>query len=140
MNLRIGEWLVLVGAGLIVVFAALVGTLVYLKPPPTRFVYLESPHSIQGEAVFRREGCFSCHEVFGNGATYGPNLDGVGSRRNQSWLEEYVRAPRSGVSVKPYRLKMPPYDGLEIEDLDALVAYLQGLKEKDGDKLLNPPS
>ena len=128
------------GSGLIMVFAALVGTLVYLKPPPVRFVYLESPLSKHGETIFRRASCFSCHEVFGNGAGYGPSLDGVGSRRSPSWLRQYLRAPRSGVSAKRYRLKMPAYDNLAAADLDALVAYLQGLREKGADKRLLRPS
>lgn len=139
MSLRPGEWLVLVGAGLIMAFAALVGILIYLKPPPVRFVYLESSLSKQGEAIFRRESCLSCHEVFGNGASYGPNLDGVGTRRSKSWLQQYLRAPRPAVSVKTYRLRMPAYDKLDPADLDALVAYLQGLRERDSDnQLLNP--
>ena len=141
MTIRFGEWLVLLGTVVIVVFAAVVGAMIYRKPPPVRYVYLESPLSKQGEVIFRREYCLSCHEVFANGATYGPNLDGVGSRRTKSWLAEYIRAPRSGVSVKPYRLKMPPYDKLEVAELDALVTYLQGLREKDTDnRLINPPS
>lgn len=110
-------------------FAALVGVLIYLKPPPARFAYLESSLSKQGEAIFRRESCLSCHEVFGNGASYGPDLDGIGSRRSQSWLQQYLRAPRPGVSVKPYRLRMPAYSNLDPADLDALVAYLQALRE-----------
>jgi cbb3-type cytochrome oxidase cytochrome c subunit len=130
VSLRGGEWLVLGGAVLIMVFAALVGVLIYLKPPPVRFVYVESPLSKRGEAVFRREGCSSCHEVFGNGASYGPDLDGVGSRRNQAWLRQYLRAPRAGVSARTYRLRMPAYDRLDPADLNALVAYLRGLKER----------
>ena len=129
----------LIGAGLIAVFAALVGTMIYLKPPPVRFVYLESSLSQQGEAIFRREGCLSCHEVFGNGASYGPNLDGVGSRRSPSWLQRYLRAPQSGVGAKSYRLRMPAYDTLAAAELEALVAYLQALREiEDNKRPLNP--
>ena len=129
----------MVGSSLIFAFAALVGTLIYFKPPPVRFVYVESSLSKQGEIVFRRQSCFSCHEIFGNGASYGPSLDGVGSRRSQAWLRQYLQAPKPGVSAKPYRLRMPAYVNLEASELEALVAYLQGLREKDGDKrLLNP--
>ncbi len=141
MTIRLGEWLVLAGAVAIIAFAAVVGALIYLKPPPVRFMYFESPLSQQGEIVFRRENCFSCHEVFANGASYGPSLDGVGSRRSSLWLEEYLKAPRSGVSVRPYRLKMPDYAHLEASELTALVAYLQALLEVDSDKHpLLPPN
>ena len=130
VSVRPGEWLVLVGSGLIVAFAAVVGFLIYLKPPPVRFVYVESSLTEKGEMIFRREGCLSCHEVFGNGASYGPDLDGVGSRRSHSWLRQYLQAPRAGVSAKPYRLSMPAYDNLDVKELDALVAYLRALQEK----------
>lgn len=140
MSLRAGEWLVLVGSGAIIAFAALVGVLIYLKPPPVRFIYLESSLSTQGEAIFRRENCLSCHELFGNGTTYGPNLDGVGSRRNKSWLQQYLRAPRPTAGAKTYRLRMPTYDTLDPADLDALAAYLQGLRETDSsNQVINPP-
>ena len=122
--MRIGEWVVLVGAGFIMAFAALVGVLIYLKPPPVRFVYLESSLSKQGEAIFRRESCQSCHQVFGNGARYGPDLDGVGSRRSRAWLHQYLRTPSPGVSDKRYGLRMPAYDKLSPADLNSCLTEL----------------
>ncbi len=139
MNIRSAEWIVLIGSALILLFAFLVGIIIYVKPPPVRFVYLETEKSVQGDLIYRKQFCSSCHEVFANGATYGPNLDGVGSRRSVSWLREYIQAPRSGVSAKPYRLKMPPYDTLKTEELDALAAYLSGLRELDNEQnVINP--
>lgn len=117
------------GSGLILGFAILVGVLIYLRPPPVPFVYAQTELSARGEAVYRREGCSSCHEIFGNGASYGPSLDGVGSHRSAAWLQEYLRAPRAGVGKKKYRLRMPAYDKLDAADLDALVAYLGALQE-----------
>lgn len=131
MKLRIGEWIVVAGSALIALFAALVGTLIYLKPPPLEYAYVESPASQQGEALYRREGCGSCHQVFGNGATYGPSLDGEGSRRTPEWLHAYLLEPRSGVGVKPYRIKMPSYSNLTLQERDALVAYLQALRSPE---------
>jgi cbb3-type cytochrome oxidase cytochrome c subunit len=128
MKLRRGEWVVVAGSALIVLFAALTGSLIYLKPPPVVYAYEESPATQHGEAVYRREGCGSCHQVFGTGATYGPSLDGEGSRRTREWLQAYLLDPRPGVGVKPYRLKMPSYGNLKLEERDALVAYLQALR------------
>ena len=140
MNLRFAERMVLVAAAVIAVCAALVGAMIYSKPPPVRFTYRESASSTSGETIFRREGCLSCHELFGNGTTYGPALDGTGSRRNRPWLREYLRAPRPGVGDKPYRLLMPAYDTLEADELDALVAYLGALRELDADgRVIDPP-
>jgi cbb3-type cytochrome oxidase cytochrome c subunit len=126
--LRAGEWVVLGGSGVIAAFAALVGVLIYLKPPPVEYRYVETSAARDGEAIYRREGCNSCHRLFGNGATYGPALDGVGSRRSTAWLRDYLQNPRPGVSGKPYRVTMPSYGRLQSGELSALVAYLQGLR------------
>jgi cbb3-type cytochrome oxidase cytochrome c subunit len=126
--LRAGEWIVLGGSVLIAAFAALVGVLIYLKPPPVEYADLDSAAARAGEAVFRREGCGSCHQVFGNGATYGPPLDGVGSRRTRDWLHAYMRDPRPGISARTYRARMPSYAGLEGKEMDALLAYLLALR------------
>lgn len=140
LKLRAGEWLVLGGAALIVAFAALVGVLIYLKPPPVEYAYAENAAATHGEAIYRHQGCGSCHQVFGNGATYGPSLDGVGSRRTQAWLHEYLVDPRPGVSVKPYRVRMPSYASLSLEERDALVAYLQALRTADTAGLVAAPA
>ncbi len=130
----------MIAAVVIAACALLVGALIYLKPPPVRFVYRESPSARIGEMVFRREGCLSCHELFGNGTSFGPVLDGVGSRRDLSWLKEYLRSPRPGLGGRAYRLRMPAYDKLEEGELDALVIYLGALRELDaGGHIMEPP-
>jgi cbb3-type cytochrome oxidase cytochrome c subunit len=128
VKLRAGEWVVLGGSGVIAAFAALVGVLIYLKPPPVEYSYAETAAARDGEAIYRREGCNSCHRLFGNGATYGPALDGVGSRRSADWLRDYLQNPKPGVSGRPYRVSMPSYGRLQSGELSALVAYLQGLR------------
>ena len=124
----------------IAAFAVFVGALIWIKPPPVRFAYAETASTRVGETIFRREGCLSCHELFGNGTSYGPGLDGVGSRRERSWLRDYLRSPRPGVGEKTYRLRMPAYDTLEAGELDALANYLGALRELDSDgRFIEPP-
>jgi cbb3-type cytochrome oxidase cytochrome c subunit len=128
VKLRGGEWIVVAGASLITLFAILVGTLIYLKPPPVKYMYRDSALAQRGEAIFKSEGCGACHKVLGNGATYGPSLDGVGSRRSAPWLKAYLLDPRPGVSDKPYRARMPSSRHLSHAQLDALVAHLRALE------------
>jgi mono/diheme cytochrome c family protein len=130
LKLKTGEWIVLAGAGLIAAFAALVGVLIYLKPPPSEFKYLETEKTKLGEAIYRREACGSCHRIHSNGPTYGPALDGEGSRRSREWLLDFLRNPRAGVGDKPYRLTMPSYAHLPQAELEAVVAYLDALKTR----------
>lgn len=131
MKVKAGEWVVISGAAVIIIFAAFSGVVIYLKPPPVRYIYQENNETIAGEMIYRKEGCGACHEVFGNGTIFGPNLDGVGSRRVAEWLNRYLTAPWPGVSKKRYRLKMPPYGELEPGQMNVLVKYLLALKEID---------
>jgi cbb3-type cytochrome oxidase cytochrome c subunit len=128
VTLRSGEWLVVGGSVVIAAFAGVVGVLIYLKPPPVEYRYVETALAREGELIYRREGCSSCHRLFGNGATYGPSLDGEGSRRSAQWLQQYLRDPKPGVGEKPYRVRMPSYSMLQSVELNALVAYLQALR------------
>jgi cbb3-type cytochrome oxidase cytochrome c subunit len=136
----LGEWIVLGGSGVIAAFAVLVGVLIYLKPPPVEYRYVETTLTRDGEAIYRREGCGSCHRVFGNGATYGPSLDGEGSRRSVDWLRQYLQDPKPGVSERPYRVRMPSYRTLQSVELDALVAYLEGLRAAGANGALISPA
>jgi len=130
MALRTGEWIVLAGAAVIASFSVVTGVIIYVKPPPVEYAYEENAQTIAGEAVYRSQGCSACHEVFGNGAsTFGPKLDGVGSKRDKEWLHAYLLKPRSGVSEKKYRLKMEPVTEISDVELNALVAYLAALKK-----------
>lgn len=133
MKLRTAERVVVIASVVIVGYAVLVGALIWLKPPPARFAYAEAAPTRAGEAIFRREGCLSCHELFGNGAAFGPALDGIGSRRARSWLRDYLRSPRAGVGKRAWRLRMPAYDKLNEGELDALTSYLGALREVDSD-------
>jgi cbb3-type cytochrome oxidase cytochrome c subunit len=127
VKLRAGEWVVVAGTILIVAFAVLVGTLIWIKPPPAEYAFAGSAAAEQGEAIYRREACRDCHKVFGNGSSSGPALDGVGSRRSPEWLRAYLVDPRPGVGERRYRVSMPSYRGLKAEERDALVVYLSAL-------------
>ncbi len=131
MKLRTGEWVVVAGAVLIGAFALLVGTLIYLKPPPARYAYADSAAARQGEAIYRRESCRDCHKVFENGSGSGPRLDGVGARRSPGWLQAYLLDPSPAQGSPTYRVRMPAYGHLKAEDRDALVAYLLALNAQD---------
>ncbi len=88
----------------------------------------------QGEVVFLRETCAGCHTVKGTAAkgTRGPELSDFGSRKTIAAatipntpdnLREWVRDP---ASIKPGVL-MPPTPQISDAELQALVAYLEGL-------------
>jgi mono/diheme cytochrome c family protein len=93
-----------------------------------------------GEKLFRRYGCFSCHSVPGAARPpekFGPDLDGIGDKKATSldfgrrgdlprtltaWLASKIEAPRSFAKG----LKMPSY-GFRPEETQAVVTALLAL-------------
>jgi cytochrome c2 len=116
MKLRTGEWIVLGGSAAIAAFAAVVGTIIYVKPPPVQYRYFESPRTQEGESIYRHAGCGACHKIFGNGAAIGPALDGIGSRRPGPWLADFLSRAHKGAGP------LPP------AERTALAAYLEALR------------
>lgn len=97
----------------------------------------------QGLAVFKANGCASCHQIDGvspNGPKIGPNLNHFGSRlliaggvldNNQDNLTAWIH---NAQSVKP-GVDMPAFDGsagaqgtISSDQLSQLVQYLQSLQ------------
>ncbi len=93
------------------------------------------PQASRGQQVFLQNTCVNCHTITGTPAngTVGPDLTHFGSRTT---LGAGVRANtpqnlrdwvQDAQDVKPSAL-MPAFNGLPTADIDALVAYLEGLK------------
>ena len=49
----------------------------------------------RGERVYQSKGCAGCHIVAGKGESYGPELTGIGARRNGANLRETLLNPAS---------------------------------------------
>ncbi|KQW66932.1 cytochrome C oxidase subunit II [Phenylobacterium sp. Root77] len=95
----------------------------------------EDPQALRGAEVFAAAGCGACHTVRGAGANglAGPDLTHVGARRtlgagilpnNRGTLAGWVADSQA---IKPGN-RMPSYPVLTGQDLNALAAYLEGLK------------
>jgi mono/diheme cytochrome c family protein len=86
--------------------------------------------SAAGAKVFADQKCSLCHSIAGKGNTKGP-LDEVGSKDSaadiRAWIEDAPgMTTKTGATRKPV---MKAYS-LPKDDVDALVAYLSGLKKK----------
>ncbi len=75
-----------------------------------------------GAAVFAASGCQHCHTIRNVGGTRGPNLSGVGRRKNQDALRAQIV---NGSKV------MPAFGNiLEPSEIDDLIAYLHSCRDK----------
>jgi nitric oxide reductase subunit C len=77
----------------------------------------------EGEKIYRSLGCSGCHMINGIGGTTGPELTGVGSRRDREWLTGHFKDPEAYVPGSA----MPPVDAPG-EDIEKLTDYMLTLK------------
>ena len=90
--------------------------------------------ALRGQEVFLGSSCVMCHAVQGTpaGSRVGPNLTHLAARRTlAAGTLPNTRGNLAGWIVDPQRIKpgvrMPP-NGLSPDDLQALLAYLEGLR------------
>jgi mono/diheme cytochrome c family protein len=84
----------------------------------------------RGQAVYAAQKCSACHAIAGKGNAKGA-LDNVGSKLTKDEIHQWiVTAPE--MSAKTKSTRKPPMKSYTLpkEDLDALVAYLQGLTKR----------
>jgi len=93
------------------------------KPAAVESHSLQAKNKWTGEAIFI-ERCRDCHKVHETGGVVGPDLSGVGDRRNREFLEQVIRQPSK---LYPGTV-MPPYDTLPADQVTLLVDYLSSLK------------
>jgi cytochrome c oxidase subunit 2 len=95
----------------------------------------ESTIARRGRKMFLTAGCGACHAVRGTAAAgmIGPDLTHLGSRRSvgidtvATSGAAIARFIRDGQHIKPGN-RMPPFRILAPEDLNAVAAYLAGLR------------
>jgi cytochrome c2 len=92
------------------------------------------PGAEEGRDVFVTRGCNSCHGV-GAGTVIGPDLKGVGTRRDPDWLRRWLADPAGTIRAYPELQSWPatygnivmPNQNLSTQEIEALVRYLAGL-------------
>lgn len=105
-----------VSATLLIILVNVWGGSIFAQADPARVA--------RGAGVYREQKCQACHSIAGAGSRRYP-LDGVGSRLTEDDIRKWIVAPRE---MKPTVSKRA-YDKLPKADLEALVAYLKGLRK-----------
>lgn len=95
--------------------------------------WTQEPLVRKGQDVYAKQQCAMCHSVAGKGNPKGA-LDGVGSKWTAAEIREWIvnwkeMAAKHNATRKP---PMKDYSALAKADVDALVAYLQTLKQTSG--------
>jgi len=77
-----------------------------------------------GAAVFQTRGCMNCHSLHGQGGTFGPPLDTIGSELSAEEIRNYVKNPKA---VNP-EARMPAQTQLSDREREAVAEFLSGLR------------
>lgn len=78
-------------------------------------------NDIDGESIFKREGCASCHIFKGQGGGAGPDLTNISETRSDRWLRQQIKNPAKNNPDT----RMPDYRHLSRKEINALIKYLK---------------
>jgi len=97
----------------------------------------------QGSLYYRKAQCNSCHRVMRSGTSMGLSLDGIGSKRDYTWLLTFLTHPESTLGVTldhgpapkeaAYVARMPK------EKLQVIARFLSELKADAGSSVAKKP-
>lgn len=144
--LKPGEKILFTVAGAFVVFAiiayAIMQVIIAKSDKPLFAVKTTANLSAEGQRgsyLFRTNGCTTCHRALREGTNMGQtaDLDGIGSRRSQEWIYDFLQYPTKvypdktldhapGETSAAYVAKLPK------EDLHAMAVFLSELRASQG--------
>lgn len=98
----------------------------------TAAVYAQDAKAAKGKEIFTAQKCTLCHSIAGVGNKKGP-LDDVGAKLTPDQIKAWITDPEgTAAKTTPPPTRKPPMKkkALPAADVEALVAYLSGLKSK----------
>ncbi len=105
------------------------------KKPDAPSTAAVSPKDMPGAALFKSKACHTCHSL-GSDKLVGPGLKGLFSKREESWVRNYLKDPIKASQTDPVAIKLKeeyktqmPNLMLSQQDIDQLVAYMKAATE-----------
>src|SRR6266496_3769210 len=109
-------------------------------------IFVSCTSLAQQPAAIFTDQCSGCHSI-GGGAGAGPDLKGVGERRERAWLIEFIHDPQALIAAKnptalgPQKefagMDMPGFPELTVAQREALLEYIA---QQSGSTSVPPPA
>ncbi len=96
-------------------------------PAPTPGVSASGGDAVNGEVLFKDQGCGACHSTGGD-RIIGPGLAGVSARRDDAFIRQSITDPAAVITEGFTDLMPNTFGGLPDSDIEDLVAYLKTLQ------------
>lgn len=98
----------------------------------------------KGSVIFRESRCTSCHRAVRNGTNMGLSLDGIGSKRTQEWILQFLREPEATYGSATLDHGLFPKEAAYVAELSAdqqqaLAAFLSELRADQGSPSAQQP-
>ncbi|MEJ7606899.1 MAG: c-type cytochrome [Bryobacteraceae bacterium] len=71
----------------------------------------------KGRAVYQKNGCVNCHQIGGEGSTYGPELTRIGGARSLHYLTESLLEPSADIPEQYQGLSVVARDGKKVSGI-----------------------
>lgn len=99
--------------------------------------YNLTPLGDQGSVYYRKSGCTDCHRAMNSGTNMGLDLDGIGSRHSQQWIESFLHNPEKTYNAVTFDHGAEPKEAAYVAQLPeaklhAIAVFLSELKADTG--------
>ncbi|MBX9690548.1 MAG: cytochrome c [Candidatus Obscuribacterales bacterium] len=92
----------------------------------------------RGKQLFQKAQCIQCHSLSGQGACLGPELAGIGKKRDKSYLNLRLNQNDESAYIKLIgHPELFPHPRFKADDVKALLTYLASLPDKPSNEKLS---
>lgn len=103
-----------------------------------------TPEGQVGSKLYREARCNSCHRALRTGTSMGLSLDGLGSKHDVAWIENFLHHPESTYGAPTLDHGLPPKEAAYVselpkEDLRNIAIFLSELKATAGSSVAKRP-
>ncbi|MDQ6990350.1 MAG: c-type cytochrome [Mariprofundaceae bacterium] len=143
-KLKTGEKLLFIVSGVFVVLGIIAfGIMQYVMATSDKPIFKQHTHfdlseiGQKGSQIYRHNACSECHRAMSEGTNMGNSLDGIGTRHDAVWIEQFLNHPEETYPHRTMDHGPKPKQAYYVaelpkEDIHAMAIFLSELKSDKG--------